>query len=87
MRLDALKGEGNLNANATNVTEAYELIAALAQELVSLREDADSQGYASPPAGTQTMVFADEGPASIESAPPTVIECPAYRLGHQASKP
>ena len=80
MRADALKREENLDANTANVVELYELIAALAQELAVLQADADNQGYASPPAGTQTIIFADERPPSIKAIPLRSMESPAPKL-------
>jgi hypothetical protein len=86
-RLGALKRDGNRAADAASVMEAYELIAALAQELASLQAEADSQGYASPPAGTQTIVFADELPPSIKAVRSRSVKSPPLRLGIvQASK-
>ena len=88
IRLDALKREGDLGANAANVAEAYELIVALAQELAWLQADAhnqgyasDNHGYASPPAGTQTIVFADQHSPSNKAVPPRSVGSSALRLG------
>ncbi|HXW22023.1 MAG TPA: hypothetical protein VEK14_03875 [Rhodomicrobium sp.] len=87
MQLAKLKREGNLDTTGAHVAKAYELIAALAGELALLQADAGSHGYASPPAGTQTIVFDDDGPPSISSGAPGVIEYPASWLNIlQASK-